>query len=53
MTLQKSTDSNGNTESLSEMSSQQTAFAIAWAHAQAGKRVKLSKESGQWHVEIR
>lgn len=35
------------------MNNQQTAFAIAWTYAQAGKLVKLSKENGQWHVGIK
>lgn len=35
------------------MKAQEIIFMFAWAHAQAGKRVKLSKENGQWHVEIK
>lgn len=34
------------------MTSQQIAFQLAWEHAQAGKRVKLSKENGQWFVTV-
>lgn len=34
------------------MNNQQTAFKLAWEYAQAGKRVKLSKENGQWLVSI-
>lgn len=34
------------------MNAQQTAFALAWVHAKAGKRVRLSKERGRWIVKI-
>lgn len=35
------------------MNAQKTAFALAWHHAKAGKRVSLSKEQGQWVVKIK
>lgn len=38
---------------MQKMNNQQIAFAVAWTYAQVGKRVKLSKENGQWHVEIK
>lgn len=34
------------------MTAQQQAFALAWAHAKAGKRVTLGKEQGVWIVKI-
>ena len=34
------------------MNAQQQAFALAWTHAKAGKRVSLSKEKGRWIVKI-
>lgn len=34
------------------MNSQQIAAALAWSYAQAGKRVKLGKENGQWFVTV-
>ena len=34
------------------MNAQEKAFAMAWAHAKAGKRVNLSKEKGNWIVKI-
>ena len=34
------------------MNAQQQAFALAWTHAKAGKRVSLSKEQGAWVVKI-
>lgn len=35
------------------MNAQEKAFALAWHHAKAGKRVRLSKEQGQWIVKIK
>lgn len=34
------------------MNAQKQAFAMAWAHAKAGKRVTLGKEQGVWVVKI-
>ena len=34
------------------MNAQQQAFALAWVHAKAGKRVSLGKEKGRWIVKI-
>lgn len=33
--------------------SQETAFKMAFTFAKAGKVVRLSKESGQWHVLVK
>ncbi len=35
-----------------EMNAQKQAFALAWTHAKAGKRVSLGKEQGVWVVKI-
>lgn len=34
------------------MTAQEKAFALAWTHAKAGKRVSLGKEQGTWIVKI-
>ena len=34
------------------MNAQQQAFALAWTHAKAGKRVSLGKDQGRWIVKI-
>ena len=34
------------------MNAQQTAFALAWHYAKAGRHVRLSKEQGQWIVKV-
>lgn len=34
------------------MNAQEQAFALAWTHAKAGKRVTLGKEQGIWVVKI-
>lgn len=35
-----------------KMNAQEKAFALAWTHAKAGKRVSLGKEKGNWVVKI-
>ena len=34
------------------MNAQEKAFALAWTHAKAGKRISLGKEQGVWVVKI-